>query len=243
MKNLLLSLVIITSLSVSCTNENIDNTEIPGSTLTEEKSKKTAKLLQNLSPENSANAYDIAGKIHNDILDVYFSGNYTCNTIAQISQKVDSISALNNDLLNMGTNLTSNFQEIQEIVDDPQIKLEQAIANSSMTDNAKICLSNFMASILLWETNEYAIIHQSIISFEASVISNTQFSSEDKRIILTTSSITRYSSYYAIERKDKDWETSVGNRVGAVQGAVDNSSTAVNKSVVTGLMIQNLQTQ
>ncbi|MGO4770882.1 hypothetical protein ACEN2I_04420 [Flavobacterium sp. W22_SRS_FK3] len=243
MKIFLLLLVILTSLSVSCTNDNIDNTEVLGSTLTEEESKKTAKLLQNLSPENPANAYDIAGKIHNDILDVYLSENYPFNTIAQISQKVDSISVLNSDLLNMAISLPCNFQEIQETIDDPQIKLEQAIANSSMTNAAKISLSNFMDSILLWETNEYAVIHQSIISFEALVISNTQFSNEDKRIILTTSSIARYSAYYAKERKDKDWETSVGNRVGAVQGAVANSSTAINKSIVTGLIIQNLQTE
>jgi hypothetical protein len=243
MKNLLLLLVILTSLSVSCTSENMDITEIPSSNLTKEKSKKTAKLLQNLTPENPANAYDIAGKIHNDILDVYLSGNYTCNTIAQISQKIDSISALNNDLLNMGASLPCNFQEIQETVDNPQIKLQQAIANSSMTNAAKDCLAGFMDSILLWETNEYAVIHQSIISFEASVISSTEFSNEEKRIILTTSSIARYSSYYATERKDKDWETSVGNRTGAVQGALANSSSAVNKSLVTGLLIQNLQTE
>jgi hypothetical protein len=243
MKNLLLLLVVLASLLVSCTSESIDNTKILDDGLIENKSKKTAKLLQNLSPENPANEYDIAGKIHNDILDVYLSGNYSYNTIAQISQKVDSISALNSDILNMATSLPCNFQEIQETVDDPQIKLEQAIANSSMTNAAKISLSNFMDSILLWETNEYAIIHQSIISFEASVISNTEFSNEDKRIILTTSSIARYSSYYAKERKDKDWETSVGNRVGAVQGAVANSSTAINKSIVTGLIIQNLQTE
>ncbi|SHM51665.1 hypothetical protein [Flavobacterium saccharophilum] len=239
MKNLLLLLVVLTSPFVSCTSESIDNAKILDDGLIENKSKKTAKLLQNLNPENPANVYDIAGKIHNDILDVYLSGNYSYNTIAQISQKVDSIAALNSDLLNMGTSLPCNFQEIQETVNDPQIKLEQAIANSLMTNAAKISLSNFMDSILLLETNEYAVIHQSIISFEASVISNTQFSNEDKRIILTTSSIVRHSTYYAKERKDKDWETSVGNRVGAVQGALENSSTAVNKSVVTGIIVQS----
>ncbi|WP_127340168.1 hypothetical protein [Flavobacterium cupreum] len=235
-------LVILTSLSVSCTNENMEHTEILSSTLPIEKSKKTAKLLQNLNPENPANIYDIAGKIHNDILDVYLTGTYSCNTISQVSQKVDSISILNSDYLNLETHLPIDFQEIQEIIDNPQIKLEQAIANSSMTNGAKISLSNFMASMLLWETNDYAVIHESITTFEASVISNTEFSTEDKRIILTTSSIARYSSYYAIERKDKDWDTSVGNRVGALQGALANSSSAVNKSIVTGLLIQNLQT-
>lgn len=241
MKNILLILVSILSLLISCTNENTDYNNLSESSLSKPKSKNTAKMLQTTSPENPDNAFDIAGKIHNDILDTYLTGNYNCTTIIQISQKVDSISALNNDFLNLETTLPMNFGEIQETIDYPQIKLEQAIANSGMTNAAKICLSNFMASIVLWETNEYDAIHLSIISFENSVLSNPQLTAEDKRIILTTSSITRYSIYYAKKRKDKDWETSVGNSVGALQGAIDNSSTAVNRSILTGLTIQDLQ--
>nr|WP_294921761.1 hypothetical protein [uncultured Flavobacterium sp.] len=241
MKNLL-SLVIITSLLASCTSENIESTKNIDNSTAKEKSIKTGKMLTGLQPENTANPYDIAGKIHNDILDAYLTGYHTCSTIAQVSQKVDSISALNNDLLNLETSSPIIYGDIQEIIDNPQTALEQAIASSPMTSTAKDCLSGFMASMLLWEANEYSIIHQSIISFEAAVLSNVQFSQEEKRIILTTSSITRYAIYYTKERKDKDWETSVGNRVGAVQGAVANSSAAVKRSTVAGIMVQNLQT-
>lgn len=241
MKNLL-SLVIITSLLASCTSENIESTKNIDNSTAKEKSIKTGKMLTRLQPQNTANPYDIAGKIHNDILDAYLTGYHTCSTIAQVSQKVDSISALNNDLLNLETSSPIIYGDIQEIIDNPQTALEQAIASSPMTSTAKDCLSGFMASMLLWEANEYSIIHQSIISFEAAVLSNVQFSQEEKRIILTTSSITRYAIYYTKERKDKDWETSVGNRVGAVQGAVANSSAAVKRSTVAGIMVQNLQT-
>lgn len=240
MKNLL-SLVIIASLLISCNTEDIENTENLENSTAKEKSIKTGKMLTGLQPENTANPYDVAGKIHNDILDAYLTGYHTCSTIAQVSQKVDSISALNNDLLSLETSSPIIYGEIQEIIDNPQIELEQAIASSPMTSTAKDCLTGFMASMLLWEVNEYSVIHQSIISFEASVMSNSQFSNEEKRIILTTSSITRYAIYYTRERKDKDWETSVGNRVGAVQGAVVNSFAAVKRSTVAGIMIQNLQ--
>lgn len=243
MKNLLSLLVIITSLLVSCTSENIDDTEPLDSEVLKEKSVNTGKMLTTDNPANPANPYDIAGKIHNDILDSYLTGNHSCTTIAEISQKVDSISALNSDLLNLATNLPISYGEIQEIIDDPQLELEQTIANAPMTNTAKECLSDFMASMLLWEGNEYSVIHQSIISFETSVVSSVMFSTEEKRIILTTSSIARYSMYYSKKRKDKDWETSVGNRAGALQGAIDNSCTAIKKSTVAGIMIQNLQTQ
>ena len=242
MKNLL-SLVIIISLLASCTSENIESTKNLDNSIAKDKFGNAEKMSTATNPVNTANPYDIAGKIHNDILDAYLTGYHTCSTIAQISQKVDSISALNNDLLNLETSSPIVYSEIQEIIDNPQIELEQAIANSPMTSTAKNCLSSFMASIPLWQANEYSAIHQSIISFEASVVSNSQFSTEEKRIILTTSSITRYAIYYTKERKDKDWETSVGNRVGAVQGAIANFSAAVKRSTVAGLMIQNIQTQ
>jgi len=241
MKNLL-SLVIIISLLASCTSENIESTEILENSIAKDESYKAGKMLTGLHPGNTANPYDIAGKIHNDILDAYLTGYHTCSTIAEVSQKVDSISALNNDLLSLETSSPVINGEIQEIIDNPQTELEQAIANSPMTNTAKNSLSGFMASILLWQDNDYSIIHESIISFEASVMSNSQFSNEEKRIILTTSSITRYAIYYTKERKDKDWETSVGNRVGAVQGAVANSSAAIKRSTVAGIMVQNLQT-
>lgn len=238
MKNLL-SLVIITSL-LSCTNENFESTENLDNSTANGQHNKTRKKLTAADPENTVNPYDISGKIHNAILDAYLTGNHTCSTIAQISQRVDSISALNSDLLSLETSPSAIYSEIQEIIDDPQTELEQAIAHAPMTNTAKDCLSGFMASMLLWEADEYSVIHEAIISFEASVMSNVQFSNEEKRIILTASSITRYSVYYAKERKDKDWETSVGNRAGAVQGAVANCSAAIKRATVAGIMIQNL---
>lgn len=242
MKNLL-SLVIITSLLSSCTDENIQSTKNSDNSIAKEEHHKTGKMLTGVNPENTANPYDVAGRIHNAILDAYLTGNHTCGTIAQISQQVDSISALNSELLSLETSPATIYGEIQEIIDDPQTALEQAITNAPMTSSAKNSLSGFMASMLLWQDNEYSVIHESIISFEAAVLSNAQFSNEEKRIILTTSSITRYSIYYAKERKDKDWETSVGNRTGAVQGAVANCSAAIKRAAVAGIMIQNLPAQ
>ncbi|MNR45584.1 hypothetical protein D3C85_1644470 [compost metagenome] len=109
-----------------------------------------------------------------------------------------------------------------------------------MTSLAKNSLSNFMNDALLWDNVPYEDIHQLILLYELSVMNNDLFNTEDKRIILTTSSITRYALYYDEERKDKDWGASVGNRVGGVSGAINNSSTALSRSLVTGIMMYNL---
>ena len=242
MKNISLWLVTVALLIVSCTADTIDTTEGIDSKVSSKKSIKTARLAQNLTPENPANAYDFAGKLHNDILDIYLTGNYQYNTIAEISQQIEAIAMMNSDSVFAGlkTNEPVNIEEIQDIVNNPESKLNEAIVNSSMTNVAKDSLSSFINSLFLWENAAYEEIYEFIISYESSVMANTQFTNEDKRIILTTSSIARYSLYYDKKRKDKDWDSSVGNRVGGVSGAIDNSLTAVIRSLVAGIMINNL---
>jgi hypothetical protein len=244
MKKFSKSLVVLTLLITSCTTDTIETVESTDSNVSINKTKRTARLESNLTPENPANVYDSAGKLHNDILDIYLAGNYQYTTIAEINQQIEAITAANSNLilLNSQTNQPANLVEMQEIIDSPQAKLDEVISNSTMTNAAKISLSNFMNDVLLWKNNPYEDTYQLIVSYESSVIANTQFTCEDKRIILTTSSITRYSIYYEEERKDKDWGASVGNRVGGISGAIDNSSTAVNSSLVIGIMINNLGT-
>jgi 23S rRNA maturation-related 3'-5' exoribonuclease YhaM len=241
MKNISLRLIILPLLIISCNTDTIDNIESIDSKISNKNTEKTARLMQNMTPENPANIYDFAGKLHNDILDAYLSGNYQYNTIGQISQQIETIAAQNNDLmlLTSGTNLSPNLIVIQEIINNPQSKLDQTILNSTMTIAAKDNLSNFMNDILLWENDSYEEIYQYIISFESAVIANQAFNSEDKRIILTTSSIARHSTYYALERKDKDWDTSTGHRVAGLSGAIDDPCTAIKRSLVTGIMIYN----
>ncbi|MFV5703026.1 hypothetical protein ACM55F_14230 [Flavobacterium sp. XS2P12] len=243
MKNISLGLVILPLLIISCTTDNFDTADSIVSKVSDKKSEKWASLVQSLTPENPENVYDYAGKLHNDLLETYSAGNYQYSTIAQISEQVHAIAAGNSDvaLLNLEPNLSDNFEEIQEIINNPEAKLEEAISNSSMTNAAKISLSSFMNAALLWENEEYGAIYQSIISYESAVMTNANFSAEDKRIILTTSSIARYSLYSDKQPPhDEDWESSVGNRVGGVSGAIDNSFTAISRSLITGIVINNL---
>jgi hypothetical protein len=251
MKSISLRLTILSVLIISCTPDSIDTSGSTNSEINNKKSKKTARYVQSLnslnpvSPENPANLYDVAGKLHNDILDIYLAGHYQYNTLEEINQQIEVIVAENNDFMrsNLGTNLPINLGLVQEIISNPQAKLDEAIVNSIMTNAAKSSLSSFMDDVVLWENNPYAEIYQSIVAYESTVIANTEFNEEDKRIILTTSSIVRYSIYYDLIGEDKDWDTSKGHRVGGLSGAIYNSSIAVRRSLVTGIMISKLATQ
>lgn len=243
MKKVSFSLVILSSLIVSCTTDTIDSIKSANSNVSSHKSEQSAHMMEELTPENPANIYDFAGKIHNDILDAYLTANHQDTTIAQISKQIEAIAAKNEDLilLKSGTNVPVDFIVIQEIINEPLTVQNQTIANSMMTTAAKISISNFMNAIALRENDSYQEIYEFIISYESAVIANDVLNSEEKRIILTISSIIRYSAYYA-EKKDKDWGTSGGHRVGSLRGAIDNSSGAIKYSLVTGIIIYNTLT-
>ncbi|MEO7978716.1 hypothetical protein [Flavobacterium sp.] len=245
MKNISFPIVILSLLIVSCSTDTIESINSVNTKTSSDKLQNSARLAQDLTPENPANFYDYAGKLHNDILDVYLAGNYQFSTIAQISQQIEIIAVANYDLtlLNPGTNLPIDLNIIQEIINNPQVKLDQTIVNSAMTSAAKDSLASFMSNVILWENQSYQEIYESIISYELAVIANPVFNNEDKRIILTTSSIVRYSIYYEIIEKDKDWDTSTGHRVAGLSGAIDNSPLAIKRSLVTGIMIHNLITE
>lgn len=203
MKNLSLWSLIVPLLIVSCTADTIDSPNSIDSKSTG-KSEESSRLVHNLTPENPANLYDLAGKLNNDILDVYLAGNDHYGAITRISQQFEDITS------------------------------------ASMTNEAERSLSRFMSAVPLWENAEYEKIHQAIISYESTVMTHPQFNSADKRIILTTSSIARYSLFYFKERKDKDWESSVGNRVGGDSEALDRSTTTVKMALISGIRQKNL---
>ena len=206
------------------------------------KLEKAARLMQDLTPENPANIYDFAGREYNDILDVYSAGNYQHHSIAEINQQIKVIAAQNSNGMpvNLSTNSPTNMVVIQEIIDNPRAKLDQTIVNSSMTSAAKNSLSNFMNDVLLRENNSCGEILQFITAYESAVVANPTFRRQDKKIILTNSSIIRYSVYDNRKRKDKDWDTSVGHRARAIRGANSNSSIVIKCSFVTAIMTQHL---
>ncbi|MNW08315.1 hypothetical protein D3C71_2050780 [compost metagenome] len=65
---------------------------------------------------------------------------------------------------------------------------------------------------------------------------DTALTTTDKEIVLTVLSIAEASLLYGKERKDKDWETSVGNIVAAARGAQHGTPCALRLSLTAGMI-------
>ena len=86
----------------------------------------------------------------------------------------------------------------------------------------------------------YEIVYQFIIAYETGIIANGDYDAHDKRIILTTTSITRYAFYFAKTHRrkprDRDWDISWGNIIGGTEGSSESTAKAITMATVIGVM-------
>lgn len=228
MKNLKAWLVILPLITIACSDENTEHT-------IESANKPNITKKSVIGPENAANPYDSAGMLHNEILEILDETTSNSQSIEEITILIDSLSAVHPDLMLLSNNPTvsSRVSEITSIVNtnDPATDL---LGTLSLSTSARVSFLAFLDSLLLAADSPYEDIHPIIVSYETSVIGSNSFSALDKQIILTASSVARYSVAKK-KRKDQDWDTSVTNIVAAASGAGQNSVLGLKMSATVDI--------
>jgi hypothetical protein len=164
-------------------------------------------------PLNPANPFDAKGKKYYDAIKVYLKSNDTPNSIEDITSQISFISdfyKINNT--NKKANLGFTPEEILAILNDPSNKLLEIVENCSISALSKAELIVFVQALIDQQDEQYAVIRDYIISFDATIIESTTLNADEKETILTVSTISSYALFAEAERKDRDWETSVGTR-------------------------------
>jgi hypothetical protein len=167
-------------------------------------------------PANSENPYDTAGRVHNELSETYASDNSTITSrggsIIHSPIAINSLKGndydpvLSDKVAYINSNNRTNFSDV--------------IANSNMTAAAKLILSDFIRSFQFLSNKEdrYVVLYDFVVKFERGILSNPLLAEIDKKIILTASSIVRYSAYAAktesVESIDPDWTILIGHLVG-----------------------------
>lgn len=194
-------------------------------------------------PSNSANPYDIAGQLHNELYEAYYADDSLSTSVTGISSRVVMIAQENDSFVSLaGPNysfLSNN--RINYILANIDSCTSEVMDTSLTTAEAKTSLSAFISSLLvLCESEEdYGIIYQFMIAYENDILTNSTLTNSDKMIILTTTSIARHSVY---ERKkkpkantDPEWDLMVGNIVAGTDGSTDSLEKAIMMSLITGI--------
>ncbi len=236
MKNLKAWLLILPLVTIACSDEYTEHTL--DATYKSMSTKKTV-----IDPANAANPYDTAGLLHNEILDILDEAAFNSLSIEEITILIDSLSAVHPELMLLPNDpaVSSRSSEIIWILNtnDPA---SDVLGAASLGTSAKASFLAFLNSLLSASDSSYEDIHPIIVSYEASVISSNLFSAVDKRIILTASSVARYSLAKK-KRKDEDWDTSVTNIVAAASGAEQNSVLGLKMAATVDIYQKKHSTQ
>ena len=199
MKNLKLWMVILPLFTIGCSEEYTGKTE---------KTSQTSFKKSTLGPENSINPYDIAGNVYFKILAAIDQKNFKPHSIEDVAILIDSVSTTYPELNEMSNDavFSRKLYEITSII-HCEHTLDELLLASTLKSDTQSSFSLFAASLVKTAEDPYADVYSMIVSYEENVLGDSRLSSEDKRIILTSTSILRYSEDG--KRKDKYWETAV----------------------------------
>jgi hypothetical protein len=198
--------------------------------------------ITGLYPENSANAFDGAGQLHNDISEAFLAGGYSTASIQGTITTCESLASSNVDYMALKEPYTSpDPLRLDYIINNEASSMADIIANSPMTSTAKTSLTTFINTVMSYQAQqkEYDLLYQYIITYETAILADSSLTATDRKIILTTSSISRYAFYFASKHKqkprDRDWDISIGNIVAGTEGAHEGMSKAIIMSAAVGL--------
>jgi hypothetical protein len=192
-------------------------------------------------PFNSANPFDGAGTIHNELLTSYYA-HYPLPT------ETDSIIALfyeNAKAHSFFSTISSSPilpNELDMLLKEPDIVLQDFLESSDLSEKAKISLNGYIETLLDYadSSEDYAVIYDYITDYEHTIAADALYSSDEKAVILTITSITRHSVYMKKKRPkkntDPDWNWLTTNIFGATAGANGDTQKAIYTAVVAGII-------
>lgn len=194
-------------------------------------------------PLNNNNPYDVVGQLHDELFETYYASGNLPNDINGIINRVESIANSNSTFMTIkdASYQAVSQQPVQYILEHKNTCVADIIANSSMTSAAKLSLTNFINSLIVLFPTEFSgdVLSDFVVKYENTIIANPLFTTNDKRIMLITTSIARHSTYMARKKPKKntdlDWIVFVENIIADTEGAEEGSAKAVTMALVTGI--------
>lgn len=206
MKNLSLCGFLLCILISCSTDSDFNPSENEASTI--------KKSIRNLpDPHNTENPFDFKGKKYYDALKNYWQENQYPNSIEEITGQIRFLALQFRKKSNTDRSVIPFTDAIVEsIMADPDNSMILIVQNSTLGNTAKVGLTNFLQTLINKRQLDFSIGYNYILNYEDTVIANSLLSEDERETILTVTSISRYSLYSEAERKDKDWDTSAGNK-------------------------------
>jgi hypothetical protein len=172
-------------------------------------------------PTNTENPYDSDGRIYHEL----FKNNYKSDGLqglsSSVSSPVESVAYAKITFNKMQKKESNSVKSAKgtNVISHSTISFSDIIENSNMRAASKLSLIDFIHSLQFLFKNEdqYGMLYDFVVKYEKGILVNPLLTPTDKKIILTTSSIARYSTFAAktesVEAIDPDWKILVGHLI------------------------------
>jgi hypothetical protein len=178
---------------------------------------------------NKDNPYDDVGLKFRNFLSDYKVGAYNPTTYSEVYTIVQSLTGASSTF---GTISTQDL--LSACKNAPDIALFTILEQSTLSQTAKDTLSTVIGNYENWSHQPFDQTYGEIAEIEANVLNSPTLSENDQRVILSVTSVARYSLYHSC-CEDTDWEKSVGNIVAALAGSRISSNTAIQYALITSI--------
>ena len=196
---------------------------------------------------NSANPFDLAGQVHDELFVSYFSQPALFFDINGVATKVESLAAANTHFGSLAgaASTRTTATRTQAWIGHETCAATDAVSTASLGQSAKNSMSQFINTLLSMNrtVSDFDSFYTFIESYEAGVLSNPTFTAYEKERLLTMSSICRYSTYRGKKKPKKNTDPEWDHIVFSIAGGIDGGERSAAESVVDALTAGIVQNQ
>lgn len=196
-----------------------------------------------IDPSHSANPYDSTGQVFSSLYDLYYDKSLTIGTLDSLRSEVEMI-AFETPLFDFYQSdyVSPSISRLDSLVCHPHASFDVLLLSSSTSTTLKSDFSAFLEQAVQRAENEtlsYSSFHAYCVDFEESILEDNTLSLYEQRVILTTCSVFRYSTFAKKKRPkkntDPEWDLMVGNFTAAFAGALHNNGSSAVYALMVGI--------
>ena len=151
---------------------------------------------------NTKNKFDYVGKLHNEIVDTYLKNNFSYQNSEELCNQINEIASKNNNFISIvgSDNFKADSKTIDLGINDFKNYFKNIINNQPMSENGKQNSQKLVNYLFEsgFSSNKvsYQELFDYIVSFENEIIISKNLTDLDKQVLLSSSSVARYSLYF-----------------------------------------------
>lgn len=237
MKKLLLSFVLI-SLLASC---DLEREPLTSASLFSDGVLAQRELTDSIANPN--NAYDYCGQLFSELHEAYYATSRDSVGLDTLLLEVERVAS---GVIAYTAIKPLDYQSplperIHYFVAAKDTCLSSVLKGTGISALAASGFSEFLEEYLILcdSTADYAVIYSYVQHYEASVIGDSRFNAFDKKVLLITTSIARYTAAAKKKRPKKNtdpaWDFLICGIYGSIEGAASSPAEAISLAVAAAI--------